>query len=331
MVLKILAGLTVLGVLVGAFGIWVLSGAPMPGFAPRRTPPPEGFEASAFPTLETVASTDTAAVLNLAEFGAPFDFYHLPDLGVTYVILFDGDVQRTLYLNAAGALIGEIADRPIIYPLGHFMVLPDAYYEITQGGVSDRQKIRRLTGVTPGQLDAMIAQSQHYRTYSGTDLAEGDPARAAGLVAHVLFHDEVWKRVDLPPSDYRKWVGVDFHDLDAVYQVTREDDGPHFGGRYRVELTYFDQQEYLPSRGAPMGSTTGMGRQAQWTGTGFYTVYWDAVPILRFRIEDDRERLSPGSSQLSVHGGAALDFVLIERVDITNHRQMIVVSYRTHK
>ena len=76
-----------------------------------------------------------------------------------------------------------------------------------------------------------------------------------------------------------------------------------------------------------MGSTTGQGRPAQWLGTGYYTVFIDNAPALRFRLENDREILSGGAAaRLVVEGGPALEFITITRNNRDATRDVILVS-----
>lgn len=332
--LKILLGIALaMGLFVVGAG-WVMSGAPMLAIPPARTATPEGFDAALYPELLTITSTDRADVLNLADFGQPLEHYFIPDLSVTYFLLTtNADLTRILFVNREGKLIGEIIDQPQISQLGSYMVTPGAYYVVTAEGVSARQPMEVLSSLHKADIERMIEESTHYRSFSPTDLPADDSDRFAGRSVHVMRHLGRWKRTASAELDYRDWKGASFTDLEAVYRISRPPSSGQpanfFGGRYRLELTHFDQQEFLPRRGAPMGSTTGQGRPAQWIGTGYYTVFIDDAPALHFRIEDDREFLSDsGPVQLIAEGGAGLDFISITHADRGGMRDTIVVSGR---
>ena len=306
----------------------------MPAIPPARTAAPDGFDAAIYPDLPTVTSTDRANVLNLDDYGQPFEHYLLPDLAIAYFTLFtDKDQTRILFVNSDGKLIGDITDTPLIFPMGAFMVTPDAYYAVTAGGVSARQMIEDVGPLSAAQLETIIRESTLYRSFAPTELPADDPDRVAGRTVYVLRHTGIWKRaVSTNLKDYA-WKSAPFHNLDAVYKIPRATASGgaknFFGSRYRVELTHFDQQEFLPERSAPMGSTTGVGRSAQWAGTGYYTVFIDNVPALRFRIENDREELSGlGPGELIAEGSATLDFVTLTRTDNNGKNNVIVVSGR---
>lgn len=328
-ILLSLAALT--GLLIFGAG-WVLSGAPMPAIPPARTAAPDGFDATAYVDMAALSSTEQATVLDLNEFGGPFEHYTIPDLGVTYFILFTPDDQeRVLFVNNRGAVIGDITDQRQLFPMDHFMVTLDGYYEVMAEGVSGRQPLVEVSVDSPTDLARMITESSQYRSYSGTDVPGNDLARGINTRLHVMRLNGVWTRVATDDPTYYDWKGAPFHDLDAQYRISRPGQTnsvpDFFGGRYRVELTHFDQQDYLPRRGAPMGSTTGQGRPAQWVGTGYYTVFIDDTPALRFRIENDRELLSgSGPIYLIVHGGAALDFIVIEHTERNGDKRVLIVS-----
>jgi hypothetical protein len=185
--------------------------------------------------------------------------------------------------------------------------------------------------LSAAELGDMIAQSSHYRSFAPEDLPEDYPDRQAGLTVHVMRHNGVWKRATSNAPEFFDWKGAEFDHLDAAYDVARPDPSGAaanaFGSQFRVELTHFDQREFQRGRGAPMGSTTGTGTPKAWLGTGYYTVFIDNAPALRFRIEDDQEVLS-GSHyvRLNVEGGAAFDWIAITHFDQAGTREVIIVS-----
>lgn len=329
--------LSCLGLVVGmlCFGaLWIMAGAPMPAIPPARTAAPEGFDAALYPELAAVASTDRAEVLNLGAYGRPFEHYFLSDLSVVCFTLFTDEGQsRTLFVNSRGALIGDITEWAPVYSVGPFIVTPDAYYEVAANGVSGRQPLQAVSPASTAALLRMIEESTWYVTFLPMDLPADDADRAAGRSIHVMRHGGVWKRAASAEVKHREWKFRQFDDLDAVYRISRAapsgDAANFFGGRYRVELTHFDQREFLPQRNAPMGSPTGMGRAAQWIGVGYYTVFIDNVPALRFRVEHDREFLSETRPvYLTAEGGAAVDFIALTHTDRRGWREVIVVSGR---
>ena len=332
--LKILLGIALAtGLFIIGAG-WVMSGAPMPTIPPAKTPAPAGFDAALYPELSTIKATDRAEVLNLGDYGQPLEHYFIPDLSVTYFLLATNtELTRILFVNREGKLIGDIVDQPQIFQMGSFMVTPDAYYEVAARGVSDRQPMEVLPSLDKADIERMIGESTHYRSFSPTDLPTNDPDRIAGRSVHVMRHHGEWKRIASAELEYRDWKGAPFHELEAVYKISRPPGSGQvanfFGGRYRVELTHFDQHQFLPRRGAPMGSPTGQGRPAQWIGTGYYTVFINDAPALHFRIENDREFLyDSGPVQLIAEGGAGVDFISITHTDRAGMRDTIVVSAR---
>ena len=316
--------------------VWVLSGAPMPSIAPARTAAPAGFDAAAYMDIAALSSTERAHVQALNDFGTPFEQHTIPDLAVTYFTLFaDDEMRRVIFVDDQGDVIGDITDQPQLFPMDHFMVTLDGYYEISRDSVSPRQPMVEANVASPDELAQMIDRSSHYRSYSGTEIPSNDLAAGINIRRHVMRLDGVWTVVAIDDPTFYEWKGVPFHDLDTQYRISRRSDTAgrvpdFFDGRYRVELTHFDQQEFLPERGAPMGSPTGQGRPAQWIGTGYYTVFIDETPALRFRIDNDREVLSgSGSAYLSVHGGAALDFIVIEQRPPVGDKRVFIVRAST--
>lgn len=310
---------------------WILNGSPLPSIPPARTAAPEDFDATAYADLAALSSTERASVLDLNEIGDTLEYYTIPDLAVTYFILRDtDDRRRVIFLDDQGALIGDIVDQPQLFPMGHFLVTPDTYYEVTRQGVSARQPMREVTIASSSELEAMIGESSHYRSYSGSDVSSNDPNEGAETRVHVMRHNGTWTRVVSDEPGFFDWKGAPFHRLEAQYRVSRADgteDAPDFyGKRYRVELTHFDQREFLPRRRAPVGSPTGQGRPAQWVGTGYYTIRVDGLPALRFRVENDREILTGGGPvHLSIHGGADLNFIVVEHVEQSGAQRLFVV------
>jgi hypothetical protein len=323
--------LAVAAVLLLLGGWWVLIGSPMPPIPPARTEAPSNFDAWAYVELSSLSSNNQVEVLALNAFGDPFEHYTIPDLGVTYFILFDPDgMRRMVFFNSLGELIGDITDQPQLFPMGHFVVTPDGYYEITSAGVSSRHSIPDVTVASTLELERMIEDSSHYRYYGGSDFPTNDMGGSSNPRLHVMRHEGTWKRVVSEEQRFFDLKGAPFHRLNALTCVARALDATStqsfFGGRYQVELTHFDQREFRPRRGAPIGSPTGQGRPAQWIGTGYYTLFIDDDPALRFRLEDDREVLDGGGPvNLIIHGGAALDFIVIERVDRRGASQVFLV------
>lgn len=330
--MKILLGLGAVAGLLFLGAIWVFSGAPLPTIPPARTAAPEGFDMAIYPKLSALAPTERANVVNLNTYGEPFEHYLLPDLLVTCFTLFTEEEQtRTMCIDRDGAVISDITDQPEIFPMGPFLVTPDAYYTITATSISKPRPMQVFGPVPLADLERLIEESTLYRSFTSSDLAADDAGRSAGRSVHVMHHDGVWKRIAADDQPSHQWKTGPFHDLEAVLEISRPspsgDADNFFGSRYRLELTHFDQQEFLPHRSAPMGSTTGQGRPAQWVGTGYYTVFIDNAPALRFRIENDSENLSDfGPVRLVAEGGAMLGFLSITHTDKKGMKDMIVVS-----
>ncbi len=334
LVAKLLLGLCALAGLLLAVAWWILSGAQMPSIPPARTAPPSGFNAALYPEFSAVSSNDQAAVLHIDAYGQPGGEYMIPSLAITYFILSTPAGQaRILFVNSSGALIGDITDQPLLFPMGTFMVTPDAYYAVTANGVSARRSMEDVTGLGAAQLSGMIADSTHYRSFASTDLPESDPHRVAGRSVHVMRHNGMWKRAASADLGQRDWKEASFKQLDAVYQIVRPTAASRslnfFGGQYRVELTHFDQRTYLPGRSAVFGSTTGLGSPEEWVGTGYYTVFRDGAPVLRFRIDDDSDILSTsGQSKLIANGNTELDLLVLIHTNQQGQKTAMVVGGR---
>jgi hypothetical protein len=326
--LGLLAGLAVLG------AGWFLSGAPLPAIPPSRTAPPQGFDASRYPEFSALASMDQANVLSFDAYGRPAGHYFLPDVAVTYfTFVTETDRARTVFVDKDGALIDTITERIQPFPIGTFMVTPEAFYAVTANGISGRQLMQDVSSLTVAQLEQLIDESAYYRTFESNELAEDDPARVANRRVHVMRHNGIWKRAASSDVSLIDWKGASVRELDAVYLIQRMSASGaasnFFGSRYRVALTHFDQLEFLPQRSAPFGSPTGIGRTEQWVGTGYYTVFIDNAPIVRFRIQNDTELLSgSGPGQLVATGNAGVNFITLTHTDNRGLRRSIVVSGR---
>lgn len=314
--------------------MWTMAGAPILSIPPARIAAPEGFNAVLYPELDTVKSTDRAQVLNLGQFGHSIEHYFLPDIGVIYFMLFtDSDQSRIVFVNRKGALIGEITEEARIFPAGAQMVVPDATYQVTSNGISQRQPMQTTGPMETAQIARMIDESTSYLSFSSNDLPSGDPEHGTGRTLLLMHHGGVWKRIASAKPSNHAWKVEKFHELDAEYRISRAappgEAASFFGGRYRLELTHFDQQDFLSKRSAPMGSSTGTGREAHWVGTGYYTVFVDDAPALRFRIENDREYLSGlGPVSLLVEGSPELDLITVSHTNDENWRTVVVVSGR---
>lgn len=326
-----LAVVLVIGAVVLGYGYWAISGGPSLGPAPRKTPAPEGFDAAAFPDIAQLASTGAVSVVDLGEFGDYFEHYHLPELKVTYFILFSGDAQRvTVFVDREGAVFGTITRGPDSFPMGRYFVDLDGSYEVSADAVGDFRPHEVIEGPVPeADLTRLVAESSHYRSYSWRDTDRDSADYAAKRDTHVMRHEGVWKKLVMA-AEYHEWKGTVFDGLDTQYSVGEtvlpEDATRFFGGKYTLRLTHFDQQEYIRKRGAPMGSTTGQGTPAQWTGTGYYTLTaGDAA--LRFSIPNDRQILSGfGPVYLTLEGGSDLDFVVLKHHGRGQDQDVFVIS-----
>ncbi len=330
--MRYLVGIIASIVGLAAFGVWIIAGRPLPVIPPARTPAPAGFDAADYPRLIDLVSTERARVLVLNRFGEPFEHYFVPDLRVTYFMLFAQDGQRrTLFFDARGNLIGDVTHAHEVFPMPPYMVGPETYFEFSSDGVSG---IQPLVDVAPpadrAELDRMLDAATLYRSFPPYDLPVDHPARLADQTVHVFLDQGVWNRAVTPDFGYREWKSVEFHQLDVFSEITRPSgDGPEreFFGRYRVELTHFDQKTYVPARGQMMGSPTGQSILEHWIGTGYYTVLIDNAPALRFRIENDREYLSYiKGARTFVYGGRGLDFIVIEPLPLGSEKTNVVVS-----
>ncbi|MDG5747237.1 hypothetical protein P8Q88_03500 [Qipengyuania sp. XHP0207] len=331
---KILAGITLTIGLCFLGVLWLITGSPLPSIPPSRTPPPVGFDAAEYAALPSVRTTDDAEVLNIGSYGNPFDAnLHPAALVTSFHVNTDDDRRRLLFVDRSGKLIGEIADNSELRSAGSFMIAPGGYYEISTDSISRRLPMTYLGEINDRDLRRLIEQSELYASFDETismDSLEGGSTMQRN---HLMRHRGVWKRAVTQGQEYYPWKTGDLRDFEGVYDIGRSNasnDAPNFfGGRYRVELTHFDQQEFFPHRNAPMGSTTGTPRYAHWTGTGYYTVLADDRPVLRFRVDRDREYVGEMSgTTLVAEGLGSLDFVILQVTDHNNRRDMVVVSIR---
>lgn len=328
--LGILAGVLVVAILVVQWGLWVLSGSPAPNIPPARTPAPAGFDAAAYQDMDAVVSTEDADVRVLSSDMGFREYYTIPDLGVTYLILSTAKgKKRYIFLNAQGQEIGEIIDQPQAFSLGRYIVTLDGYYVVSSQSVTERLPYVDVEAPSAADLKAMVEQSTHYRSFSHSDLPGNDLAKGINREMHVMLHDGVWKRFTTPEPQLANWKGTDFPGLIQTYGVYRSGYEPRIEDierlRFRVELTHFDQNEFLPRRGAAFGSPTGQGRRAQWIGTGYYTVFIDDKPVLRFKLNNDREYIGRKGTDLFPALSPEGTFILIEKSHRNGKSQALIV------
>lgn len=328
--LGILAGVLVVAILVVQWGLWVLSGSPAPNIPPARTPAPAGFDASAYQDMDSVVSTEDADVRVFSSDMGFREYHTIPDLGVTYLILSTAEgKERFIFLNAQGQEIGEIIDHPQAFPLGRYIVTLDGYYVVSSQSVTERLPYVDVEAPSAADLNAMVEQSTHYRSYSRSDLPGNDFAKGINRQMHVMLHDGVWKRFTTPEPQPANWKGTDFPGLIQTYGVYRSGYEPRIEDierlRFRVELTHFDQNEFLPRRGAAFGSPTGQGRRAQWIGTGYYTVFIDDKPVLRFKLNNDREYIGRKGTDLFPALSPEGTFILIEKTYRNGTKHALIV------
>lgn len=326
--LKIVMGFALVAGLVLVGAAWIVFGAPAFVISPAKTLPPKGFNATDYPTLASIASRDRARVLDIGKYGDPFEHHFIPDISVSWFTVFaDSGQERMVFLAGDGSELGHITDRMEMSVVGTTVVTPEARYELTADSLSERIPLDDIGVLSPSALTRVVGQSTRYLTLP---VRREDPDQATNRI-HVMKHEGVWKRASSPDETYHEWKVEPLHNLEAIYRIDRSGhSGPQsnfFNGRCRVELTHFDQREFLPERGAAIGSTTGVGRVAHWSGTGYYTVLVDNAPMLRFRIDDDQEYVSEGGpSTLVVEGNAALNFIALIHSRQDNRREEFVIK-----
>ncbi|PTX54286.1 hypothetical protein C8N43_3099 [Litoreibacter ponti] len=316
-VLWIIGGVLLAGGLAVVWLGWVLSGAPSLMPAPAKTPAPEGFVASDYPPITELSAPEGVRLIDLSAFGEYFEHYFLPDERVTYFRVFAGDeMSTTVFVDAQGRLMGQIKLLPNDFPMGPHFVDPDGSHTVTATEVGPYVPHVLLDGeATQARLQELHAQATRYRRFSYTDMPRDRPEFDAKLATHVFEIDGVWHKIVEDGATSLDWKGAPFEQLDVQYDISRSldpaDATRFMDGAYTLRLTHFDQQTYLGKKGAPMGSTTGVGRGAQWRGDGFYTlVAGDAE--LRFSLVGDTEFLSnPSRTYLTMSGKPDLDMVVL--------------------
>jgi len=318
-------------ILVAGASYWVLSGSPGIGPAPRKTPAPDGFDAAAFVDFAALTSTGAFNIIDLSRYGNYSEHYHLPDLKVTYFILSKDDGTRViLFVDDRGSAFGTITQGPDAFPMGHYFIDKDGFYEVGANVVSDFHRHEVIEEpFSEDELTQMVAQSSHYRSFSWRDTDRDDPDHAAQRDTHVMRHDGVWKKLVMA-ADFHDWKGASFDDLDKQYHagktVLPENATRFFGGKYSLVLTHFDQQAYVRKRGAVMGSPTGQSTPEQWIGTGYYTLM-AGNEALRFSISNDHQVLSGfGPVRMTLEGGQDLDFVVLKHQGHGQNPNVFVVS-----
>lgn len=333
-VIKIATGIFAVLVLAIGWFMYQLSGAPGPLIKPSRIAAPEGFDASQFVAVEALASNEAADVLVLNSFGAPEEEYLISGLGVSYhYFRTENGRIRVVFISRQGDVIGEIIEEDMPFPLGQFFVTGKVSYEIAEDGLSAPQPHLETAVDSVAEIEAMVAESPYFRSYSGSDVPGNDPGNGIRRQLYVMYHDGIWKSVLWDEPHFIDWKGAVFNYLGGQSTITRRDDENRsqgvLAGRYRLELTHFDQQRFVRGRNAMIGSTTGQGITPHWQGTGYYSLLDDGQPVLQFKKNNDRENISRGrgsyTTRLQLLSGEGLDFVIISTVDIKNQSTKVLV------
>lgn len=315
-----------------------------PTIQPRRTPAPEGFNAANFVPLAQLQSTDRFRVINLNTEGDTFYPGLLPDQSVVYISLSKGPYDGYyLFFDAQGRELGRKPRDIKSFPFANTFTDADGYFIVTADSVGETQPYVDVKGGDPisfDQLTGLHGKSDYFRSISYADFPRDSAQYQQQLNTYTFRIDGTWTRARAKRAEgqYLDWKTAPFPDLVTQYNFygpnanstrpTYRGEGSFYGGAYTVFQTWFDQQEYLRRRVAPMGSTTGIGRAEHWRGIGYYAVQVGDDSI-GFSIPNDRQNLK-GSGRVTVRamGHDTLDFVLIENFDRNKPRYYLIAKTR---
>ena len=229
-------------------------------------------------------------------------------------------------MNSTGDEIGRIENSRVTFPVGNVFIDLEGYYTVTSQSVSQLTPYVEINNREPVSFDVvknLHDQSTLHRSVSYTDMNEDSRERTQKLTTHIMLVDDIWTVATTASSEYLQWKTKPFPDFTTQYEFLPKGaassrqhtygDSSFFNGKYGVQLTWFDQQEYFRRRAASIGSTTGQGHPEHWRGTGYYTVTAGNGSI-GFSVQNDWQNISGSGRQvMNVKGHETLDFIILLR------------------
>lgn len=296
-----------------------------PFFHPRKTPAPASFDAADFPILRNLTSNSAIEVVRIHDLGIPFDRYVLPQLAMMYTTLYTDD-EQSFYIafDKNGDEVGRIPNSQTSYPMGATFLHTNGFHQLTKDGFGPLTPYVDLNNRQPlpiTDLKSLHQRATLHRSISSSDMEKNSVEAQQKLTTHLMLIDGTWTRATTASPEYLSWKTVPFFDFDKKFRFQLSETAEprpaknFYNGKYDVQLTWFDQQEYFRKRGAPIGSPTGVGTPEHWRGIGYYTVS-DGTGSIGFSAPYDMLHISgSGRNLMMVEGHETLNFILIQRFE----------------
>lgn len=276
-----------------------------------------------YPDISTLPSTDTTEVININEqYGFMSNSWYVAEHDVTVLAYGTGDNDTgLLLLDANGATVEEaVLPKPEVRGNGRyaqaadFIVTRDGWYQVQATGLSERSDYSDITTTitSTADLENLYAESVHVASFDHLGDWNTETDQYDRIYMWLFFHQGTWKRAVVPDTLRASSEFFSKNIRNMPLDSSTEEALDVMTG---YQLDYFTKKKYIRARGPMIGSTTGLGVQAQWKGDAHFSIESPTIP-LTFTITDQRLYADRQGKDLpELLGKAGADFVILTTLD----------------